>query len=60
MMTEEQPMKSSHKFNDTDAYIQEMLRTFKLIDIQQIMKKRFKKPLKTILVIKSFYSISFD
>lgn len=54
MMTEEQPMKSSHKFNDTDAYIQEMLRTFKLIDIRANYEEEIQKAIKNNLSYKEF------
>ncbi|MBC8581416.1 ATP-binding protein, partial [Zhenhengia yiwuensis] len=47
-------MKSSHKFNDTDAYIQEMLRSFKLIDIRANYEEEIQKAIKNNLSYKEF------
>lgn len=54
MMMEAMPMKSSHKFNDTDTYIQEMLKTFKLVDIRDTYEEEIQKAIKENLGYKEF------
>lgn len=47
-------MKSTIKFNDTDTYIQEMLKTFKLVDIRDTYEEEIQKAIKQNLGYKEF------
>lgn len=54
MMMEERLMKTRHQSSDTDTYIQEMLRRFKLVDMREHYEEEIQKAIKNNLSYKEF------